>query len=124
MSVAVILLGLVIAGLGVVGSVRPDLIGRAVLGWQPRTRSRVAIGARVVFGVVLLLGAPNSRFPIVLYALGGIAIVAAIVLAFVGSARTDELVKGWFNMSPAFLRIWLLAAVVFGAFLVYSGAAT
>ncbi len=121
MAFLVALLGLLIAGLGVVGSLRPHVITGAVLGWQPRTRSHVAIGLRVVFGVVLLLGAADSRFPIVLYVLGGIAIVVAVVLALLGATRTDGLVQWWFDQPSGLIRTWLLGAVLFGGFLVYAG---
>ena len=121
MAFLVALLGLLIAGLGVVGSLRPHVITGAVLGWQPRTRSHVAIGLRVVFGVVLLLGAADSRFPIVLYVLGGIAIAVAVVLALLGATRTDGLVQWWFDQPSGLIRTWLLGAVLFGGFLVYAG---
>ncbi len=121
MAFLIVLLGLLIAALGVVGSLRPHLVSGAVLGWRPRARGYVAIGVRVVFGVVLLLGAADSRFPTVFYVLGCIAIVAAVVLAFLGASRTGELVQWWFERPAVLIRIWLLAAIPFGAFLVYAG---
>ena len=121
MTLLVVLLGMLIAGLGVVGSVRPQLITGAVVGWQPRTRSLAAIGVRVIFGVVLLLGASDSRFPVVLYVLGGIALVTAVALALLGATRTDRLVQWWFGQPLGLIRTWLLGAVLFGAFLVYAG---
>lgn len=121
MALLVVLLGIAIVGLGLIGSLRHHMITDTVLGWQPRAASLVAIGVRLVFGIVLLLGAADSRFPTLLYVLAGIAIVSAVVLAFLGADRTAGLVYWWFSQPSIVIRVWLLAAVLFGAFLVYAG---
>ena len=121
MTLLIGLLGLLIAGLGVVGSFRPHVIIAAVQGWQARTRFQVAIGLRVLFGIVLLLGAADSRFPNALYLLGGIAIIATVLLVLLGATRTDRLVQRWFDQPPALIRAWLMSAVLFGGFLAYAG---
>ncbi len=60
----VALFGITIILLGVLGLIRPGNLMRLVLGaWQSRKGFYFSIGIRVVFGIVLLLAASQSRFP-------------------------------------------------------------
>lgn len=80
---------------------------------------QAAVAARVLLGAALILAAPESRFPAVFEALGWIAILAAIGLAFMGRERLRRFI-GWFDrFSPALIRLWLLLGLAFGGLLVY-----
>ncbi len=120
MTWVVALFGIAIILLGVLGLARPGNLIRLVLGaWQSRKGFYFSIGIRVVFGIVLLLAASQSRFPEVFRILGIISLVAAMVAPFLGFVRLQRFVQRWTKRSPGFIRGWSVMAAAFGVFLFY-----
>ena len=121
MTLVVALFGAAIAGLGIFGFVRPKgLVGFVRSVWQSRTGLYSAIGIRVVFGLLLLATASESRFPQVFRVLGVISLVAAAISPFLGFARLRRFVQWWGDRSPGIIRVWSLVTVGFGAFMIYA----
>ncbi len=90
----VALFGLAIILLGVLGLVRPGSLIRLVLGsWQSKKGFYFSIGIRVVFGIVLLLTASQSRFPDAFRIVGIISLVAAMAAPFLGFDRLQRFVQ-------------------------------
>ncbi len=80
----------------------------------------IAVIVRLVLGSALIVVAPTSHFPIVFQTLGVIAILAAIVLVFMGRERLRRFVVWWSErFSARMIRLWLLFGMAFGGFLVY-----
>lgn len=121
MAVLVSAFGLLMVGIGVLGVVRPRTVIGGVMGWSPQTRMAVAIGVRLVMGVVFLLAAASCRHPTVVTVLGWIALFAAVALPFLGQERLDRLIRWWFGHPPLLMRTWFCFAVAFGGFIVYTG---
>ncbi len=116
----VALFGIAIILLGVLGLVRPGNLIRLVLGaWQSQKCFYFAIGIRVVFGIVLLLVASQSRFPDVFRVLGIISLVAAMAAPFLGFDRLHRFVQKWTKRSPGIIRGWSVMVVALGVFLLY-----
>ena len=121
MAVLVALFGAAIAGLGILGFVRPrSLVGFVESTWQSRAGFYGAIGLRVVFGLLLLAAGPESRFPQVLWVVGMISLVAAVLSPLVGFERLRRYVQWWSDRSASLVRAWSLVTLGFGAFLVYA----
>ncbi len=80
----------------------------------------LAVGVRIVLGVLLLLYADQSRFPLVLTVLGWIAIAAGVGLALIPPARFRRLVEWAFERFGAYTRLAAAGAVAFGLFLFYA----
>ena len=81
----------------------------------------VAVGMRIVMGVAMITVAPVSRFPSAVYAIGWIALIAALVGACVGRRRLQVFVDWWIDrFSPALVRLWISLAFGFGGFLIYA----
>jgi hypothetical protein len=79
----------------------------------------VAVGVRVALGVALLLVANDSAFPLTFKILGGLAIVAAIALPFIGVARLKTLIN-WMETLPAFaIRLWVVLGLALGGALLF-----
>lgn len=79
----------------------------------------LAVGVRVALGIALLLVAQGSAFPLAFKILGGIAIVAAIALPFIGIARIKALVD-WMERLPTIaIRLWMLLGIALGGFLLF-----
>jgi len=116
----VALFGMAIILLGILGLVSPGNLVRLVVGsWQSQKGFYFAIGIRVVFGIVLLLAASQSRFPEAFRVLGIISLVAAMAAPFLGFDRLQRFVQKWMKRSPGFIRGWSVLAAAFGVFLLY-----
>jgi hypothetical protein len=120
MFVLVALFGFLIAAIGTLGVASPGQVVAAMERLEPRTRFTVAVGVRLVLGIVLVLAAPDSRFPTALYTLGIIALIVALLFVPMGVERVDSLVRWWLEKPAAFLRSWFVVGIAFGAFLVYA----
>jgi threonine/homoserine efflux transporter RhtA len=48
-------------------------------------------------------------------------VVAALILAPLGSSRVDSMFQWWLQRPMAVLRAWFAAAIPFGLFLAYVG---
>ena len=107
MTLFVALLGGAITLLGLVGIVRPRSLIRFVQTvWQSPKGLYLAIGLRVVFGLILMAAASESRFPATFRFLGIISLVAAAVSLALGFARLQKFVGWWTDRSPGFTRGW------------------
>lgn len=122
MSAVVSILGVIAAIIGLMGLAAPKYIINLVQHWRGPTRFRLAVGVRLVLGAFLLVVGPTCRLPVLVQALGVIAIVAAIVILIVGQQRLDSFIEWWLTRPPAVIRISALFAVSFGLLLVYAGA--
>jgi hypothetical protein len=122
MTLIVVLFGVLIAALGITGIARPStLMGLVSSVSKSEGGLYAAIVFRLVFGGVLILAAPNCRFPDVVRILGVISVVSALVLPVLGYTRVRAIVDWWSSRSPVFVRSWALIATAFGLFLVYAG---
>lgn len=75
---------------------------------------------RLVFGLVLVLYAAQSNFPLTLHILGWIGIVAGVTVALIPHAKFTRLVKWAFERFAPYTRFAALFAALFGGFLIYS----
>ena len=122
MPVIVSVLGVVAAIIGLMGLANPESIVVLVEYWRGPTRFRLAIGVRIVLGIVFLIVAPACRLPVLVRAIGVISIVAAIVILIIGQKRLDLFIGWWLTSPPAVVRISGLFAFLFGVLLIYAGA--
>ena len=77
----------------------------------------LAVGIRVALGIALLLVAEASAFPLTFKILGGIALVAAVALPFIGMTRIKTLID-WMETLPAIaIRLWVVVGIALGGFL-------
>ena len=79
-----------------------------------------AIGVRFIAGIVLLLYAAQSKFPLALTILGCIFLIAALAIAVMGRDRLKRLIEWTFNFMAPYARIVGFLAMCFGGFLVYA----
>ena len=121
MAIIVSMFGVLAVLIGIVGIASPQRLAGTIGGWDSPARFWFAIGIRVLFGIVLIRAAPVCRLPIVVSALGIVAIVAALGIGIAGRARLDALI-GWWIQRPTLLRLSAIVAIGFGVLLVYAGA--
>lgn len=121
MSAIVGVLGVVIAGLGILGIVRPgDLVGFVSLAWKSPSGLYLAIAVRLVLGIALIGAASGSRYPDALRILGALSILTAVLVPILGSERVRAFVEWWVGRPCGLIRAWAAFAVVFGVFLVHA----
>jgi hypothetical protein len=119
-QIVVLVLGIAVCVLSAWGAYAPEKLVRLVTGVMDQEWGiYLAVIVRLLLGLALIIAAPYSRFPLVFQALGWIAIVAAVALAFMGRERLRRLVAWFERFSPAIIRLWLLFGVAFGGFLIY-----
>ena len=109
-----------VLAISVLGVTAPEQLVAVVAGWPPDTRLTVAVGTRLVLGVVFLLGASTCRFPAVIYGIGILALAAALLLALLGEPRIDALVTWWSQLPTLAIRAWCALGVLVGALILYS----
>ena len=116
----ILLLGVVICVLSAFGVYAPiKLTNWVKSAWVKKPTFPFAVIVRLVMGLVLIFAAPGSKFPLFFEVLGGLFIVAAIVILVSGRDRTGRLLD-WFERFPVWaIRLWCLPGVFFGAFLIY-----
>lgn len=123
LQAAVIGIGTIIGVICLTGVILPAQLLHAVrAAWQYRAALFVAVAVRFTIGVLLVLAAPHSRFPLAFAILGWLAIVAALLIPFVGRDRIGQLLDWWSRRSSLGIRLWSLAGLAFGCFLVYAAA--
>ncbi|MGK2924903.1 MAG: hypothetical protein ACSLE2_04725 [Lysobacterales bacterium] len=119
-QVVVLIFGMVICGLSAWGIFAPEKLVKIVKSVMNRDLGiHVAVIVRVLLGVALILAAEESRFPAVFQALGWIAILATVIIAFVGRERLRRVIAWFDRFSPTLVRVWLLFGIAFGGFLIY-----
>ena len=78
-----------------------------------------AVIVRLLLGALLIIAAPDARFPVVFKVLGWLSIIAAILIPSLGRTRFGRLID-WFTALPSLLvRFWLLFGIAFGGFLIF-----
>ena len=121
MTLVVALFGAAVIGLSIFGFVNPKgLTAFAVSVEQSRGGFYLAIGVRVVLGIMLLATASASRFPQVLRVLGVIFLAVAAIWPLLGFKRLRRFVRWWSDRPPVFIRAWMMVSVGVGAFLIYA----
>jgi|SRR5664279_20093 len=120
MKLLAIVLGLLVAAVGLVGVVAPSYIldiGRSLL--TPMSLYGVA-AFRIGVGVVLLLVAAQSRAPTVLRVFGIVVVLAGVFTFFLGVERSGAILDWWSAQGPLFMRLCLAAPLAMGLFIVYA----
>jgi hypothetical protein len=88
--------------------------------WEKGWVIYVAVIVRLLLGVLLILAAPETRFPAFFKALGTLFIAAAIVITFVGRDRVSIIMTWFEKLSPLAVRLWLLFGLAFAGLLIYA----
>ena len=106
--------------MGVWGVFAPGSIFAFISGWSSKTGFWLAVLLRLCFGLVLWFAAPDTRFPVLLRAMGAVAIVSAASLPLVGFDRFARLIEWWTNRSHFVMRLWSLIAIAIGGLVLWS----
>ena len=121
MLVIISVFGVLIAGMSLWGLYRPQAVVRLV---RRVATSRFglpfAVSVRVLLGFALIFAASSTPFPQVVFALGVLALIAAIILLIMGMDRINRLVEWFASASATTLRAAFVFGAAFGGFLLYA----
>jgi hypothetical protein len=121
-ATAVSLLGTLVVAMGVLGLAVPvQFIGKAVR-WRVSSHLVLVVAFRAIVGIFLLLAGRYCRRGAVVQVFGALAIIGAVILAFVGRGRFERFMAGWPDHPPWHTRLLALAAVLFGGVLIWAAA--
>lgn len=120
MSKLVIALGVVILLAGVSIGVFPDLF-LGLTDWETQRGLYIAAGSRIVAGLILILAASASRYPVGLRIFGGLVLLAGFVLLFLPLDLWARLF-GWVTLTqPALFRVGGgVGGTLLGLFLIHA----
>jgi len=121
MTYIIIGFGAAIAIAGIVIMVSPELI----FGYMHRNAKSlylhiIAVLVRTVLGVLLIVTAGVSRYPLVLEILGWLSLIAALILALIGRHNFTKLISWALKLTKPLGRVSGAFALLFGAFLIYA----
>ena len=121
MNIIVALIGWIIIAEGLLGIARPHLLLDAVHGWPTDVQLYVAVGARIIIGLLLFFAAPSCRLPRSTRVIGVIVFLAGIAFAFMGANRLQSMIE-WVSAKPNWvIQLFYAVATILGTFFVYSG---
>jgi hypothetical protein len=121
MNVIVVIVGWLIILTGLFGIASPHSLIDMILAWSSTTRFYFTVIVRIVFGVIFIFAALRCRVPWLIYVIGTLALLAGIVLFFLGAARVDETVNWFAARSDLCIRLTYVVTTLFGVLLVYAG---
>jgi hypothetical protein len=115
------LVGLTVAGIGLVGLVAPSKLMRQLRDWRVLTDLPMTLSVRIATAAIFLAAAPDCRVPTLVRLIGILEVGGAVVLLGLGSERLGRFVEWWLERSPSFVRCWCLGASTLGGALLYAG---
>ena len=119
MKIIIALVGVLICLAGLVILIIPEKFRNVMNRWTGQPRFLFAVIARIIIGAILLLEASNLKFTLAMQIIGGISILAAVVLLLMGQERMDRIIDWFMRLSDEVFRIMSVFAFAFGAFLIY-----
>lgn len=121
MKLIIKLFGLLMFFLGISLLIKPEI----VLGWIENNMDYpslyiTAIIVRLVFGILFLIIARESKYPSVIKFLGYFFIIAAIILILIGQDSFHNFIASLIPDVKPFAPLSGLLAIAFGGFLIYA----
>ncbi len=120
MALVALFIGLLIAGIGVLGVVAPEALLRSVAFFQVPPAIYLAAVNRTIIGLVLVRAAPASRAPKVLRIVGFIIVIGGLLTPFIGIWVGNAIIDWWSAWGTAMVRAWGGGGAAFGAFIIYA----
>jgi hypothetical protein len=121
MNYIIFLFGVLFAVVRLVLIIKTDAVFRLFAKHENSTMLHVvAIVVRLVLGIVLIIGAPDSRFPITLQVLGWLSIISALILIAIGGGRFRRLIYWALKLAPSIKNIAGVLALLLGGFMIYA----
>ena len=119
MKVLAAIAGLIILVVGLLVAAAPGRFKRFLHGFLGSDQFYLAVPIRVIFGVIFMMAAPQTRMPWAATGIGIIFLLSAIAIPLMGPERVRQLAGFWLHRPNSFLRGWGVATAVFGCLCVW-----
>ena len=117
----ILLFGVLMSLGGAVLIIRPEFIFNILTKYGDSLSLQIfAVIVRILFGVALVIGASESKYPIVLQIFGWLLISAALVIGGIGRERFKKVVKWSVKLPTLIYRLASVLSILFGCFLIYA----
>lgn len=121
MTSLIITFGMMTLLAGVIIVVNPEIIFGVIRNNLEKVSLQIlAIGIRVVLGILLIQYASLSKFPTVIEIIGWLSIAAAVTFSLIGRRRFLSLMTWALSLLKPYARVGGLIAMAFGGFLIYA----
>jgi len=120
MTVLIMLLGILIAAIGILCMVRPGTFKKLIEFWGKGNRIYLAGVLRLVFAVIFLLGAQEARLTGVILAMGILFIIGGVSIFAMGAEKSQSIIRHYYDLSEPKLRILSAIPIVLGILIIYS----
>jgi hypothetical protein len=120
MTAAALLVGLLIAAVGIIGLVAPGQLLSAGRYFVTPLGLYLAAAVRITFGIVFLGAAPQTRTPTTLRIFGLLILLNGILTVFVGTDRARGILEWWSAQGLTVTRLFAGLVLAFGAFVIYT----
>lgn len=80
----------------------------------------LAVVVRLLLGVILIVYAPHSAFPLTLQVIGAVSVLAALGILLIGHSRLQRLIDYLLEKAGMLFRPAGAVGVMLGAFLIYA----
>ncbi|WP_297760517.1 hypothetical protein [uncultured Muriicola sp.] len=121
MKLAVKLFGILMLLLGISLLIKPEIIISWIENNMENTSLYItAIVVRLVFGILFIVAANESRYTGVIKFFGYLFILAAIILIFIGQENFKHFISSLIPEVVPFAPLSGLLAIAFGGFLIYA----
>jgi hypothetical protein len=117
----IIIFGLMVFLVGAIIVVNPEIIFGLLRNNLEKVSLQVlAIGIRVVIGILLIRYASESKYPTIIEIIGWLSIAAAVIFSIMSRRRFLSLMSWAFSLLKPYGRVGGLFAMAFGGFLVHA----
>ncbi len=114
------IVGLVIAAVGIVYIIKPNVMNRMIEFFKKGKRLYIAAPVRLAFAVVFLLGARECKYFWVIFAFGILFLITGILVLVLGPKKLTPMLEWWLKQPTLLLRLMALIAVAIGVVIIIS----
>ena len=121
MKLIIKLFGILLLLAGISLLINPEII----IGWIEENMENTslyisAIVVRLVFGILFIAAARESKYPNLIKFFGYLFIIAAIIFIFIGQESFQDFITSFIPHVKPFAPISGMLSIVFGGFLIYA----
>jgi len=121
MTPIILSFGLMVFLAGVIIVVNPEIIFGLLRNNLEKVSLQVlAVGVRLVIGILLVQYASESKYPTIIEIIGWLSIAAAVTSSVIGRQRFLNLMSWAFSLLKPYGRVGGLFAMAFGGFLIHA----
>ena len=106
--------------MGIANFINPKIAKSLMAYFQKGNRIYLAGAIRILFGVVLLLAAPDCRLILVIYALGLLIAIAGCLIFIIKPEKIKAMLNKMSAKPDSFVRMLMIMAIAVGALILYS----